>query len=154
MRVAEDAVELVRVGRLNGAHGRLQRRADILGRLPNLAPVGLRRNLKPVLLAPGGVAFIAAGLGQRGLGLFIEHVAHAFVEQEREDELLVIAGINRSAQEHGRAPEIGFELLLRDAGHCSFLCSHFHRFQAFAMHFSKALSVRRKLKLPSDTLSA
>ena len=54
---------------------------------------------------------------QRGLRLFIEHVAHALVEQERKDELLVIAGINRPAQERGRAPEIGFELLLGDAGH-------------------------------------
>lgn len=31
--------------------------------------VGFRRNLKPVLLAPGGVALIAAGFRQRSLGL-------------------------------------------------------------------------------------
>ena len=50
LRVAEDAVELVRVGRLDGAHGRLERPADVRGRLPHVAPVAPRRNLEAVVL--------------------------------------------------------------------------------------------------------
>ena len=55
LRVAEDAVELVGVGRLDGAHGRLERCADILGDLPHLAPMGLGRNLETVVLREDGV---------------------------------------------------------------------------------------------------
>jgi len=64
-----------------------------------------------------GKLHVTAGLLQRDLRFFIEHVAHAFVKQQRENELLVITGINRPAQERGRTPEIGFELLLGNAGH-------------------------------------
>jgi hypothetical protein len=41
------------------------------------------------------------------------------VEEQREDELLVVPRINRPPQEHGGAPEVGFELLLGDAGHAT-----------------------------------
>ena len=50
LRVAEDAVELVRVGGLDGAHGGLKRLADVLGRLPHVAPVGFLRDLEAVVL--------------------------------------------------------------------------------------------------------
>jgi hypothetical protein len=49
---------------------------------------------------------VTAGLLQCNLRFFIEHVAHAFVKQQRENELLVIAGINRPAQKRGCAPKI------------------------------------------------
>ncbi len=79
--------------------------------------MGFRRNLETMLLLAGGVTLVTAGFGQRRLRFFVEHVTQAFVKQEREDELLVVAGINRPAQERGCAPEIGFKLLLGDAGH-------------------------------------
>ena len=116
LRVAKDAVELVRVGRFNGPHGGLERRSDILGRLPHVAPVGFLGNLEAVVLRIRRKRRIAAGLLQRRLCFLVKHVAEAFVEQQREDELLVVARINRPAQERGRAPEVGFELLLGDTG--------------------------------------
>ena len=114
--VAEDAVELVGVGGLDGPQGVLEGAADVLGDLPHLAPVGLRRDLEAVVLREGGELRVTAGLRQRRLGLLVEDVAQALVEQQREDELLVVAGVDGAAQEHGRAPEVGFELLLGDAG--------------------------------------
>ena len=116
--VAEDAVELVGVGRLDGAHGALQGAADVRGGLPHLAPVGFGRNLEAVVLREEGELLVAAGLGQRGLRLLVVHVAEPLEEQQREDELLVVAGVDGAAQERGRAPEVGFELLLGDAS-CS-----------------------------------
>ena len=114
LRVAEDAVELVGIGRLDGAHGGLERLADVLGRLPHLAPMGLRRDLETVVLWVSGEVVVAAGFLQCSLRLLVEHIAQAFVKQQREDELLVVAGVNGSAQKRGRAPEVGFELLLSD----------------------------------------
>ena len=83
-----------------------------LAALPHLAPVGFARNLEAVVLRVGGEVRVAAGLRQRSLRLLIEHVAETLVEQQRENELLVVAGINGPAQERGRSPEVGFELLL------------------------------------------
>jgi hypothetical protein len=55
---------------------------------------------------------------QRGdQGLFVENVAKPFEEKEGENELLVVAGVDGPAQDGGRPPKVGFELLLGDAGH-------------------------------------
>ena len=78
--------------------------------------MGLGRNLEAVVLRVGGELRVAAGFLQRGLRLLVEDVAEALVEQQREDELLVVARVDGPAQERGRAPEVGFELLLGDAG--------------------------------------
>ena len=88
-----------------------------LAALPHLAPMGFLRDLKAVVFRVGGELRVAAGLLQRDLRLLIEHVAQALVEQQREDELLVVAGINGAAQKRGCAPEVGFELLLGNAAH-------------------------------------
>ena len=79
--------------------------------------MGLLWDLEPVVFRVGGERGIPARLLQRRLSFLIEHVAHALVEKQRENELLVVTGVNRPPQEGGRAPEVGFELLLGDAGH-------------------------------------
>ena len=107
--------ELVQVGGFDGPHGGLKRLADVLGGLADLAPVRVRRDLEAVVLRVGGEVLVATGLIESGLGFFIKDIAEAFEEQEREDERLVVAGINGAAQESGGAPEVGFELLLGDA---------------------------------------
>ena len=84
--------------------------------------MGLGGNLKAVVLRVGGKFGIAAGLGQRRLGFLVEDITQALVEEQREDELLVVPGINGAAQERGRAPEVGFKLLLGDAGHGFCFC--------------------------------
>src|SRR5688500_5663164 len=103
-------------GGLGGAQGVLQDAANIRGGLTHPAPVGLRRNLEAVVLREEGELLIPVRLGQRGLRPLVEHVAQALVEQQRKDELLVVASVNGAAQERGYAPEVGFELLLGNAG--------------------------------------
>ena len=46
---------------------------------------------------------------------FIRQAVKAFIEEQREDELLIIARVNKSAQDICRAPEIGFEFGLGEA---------------------------------------
>ena len=75
------------------------RRADVLGRLPHLAPVGVGRDLEAVVLRVGGERRVAAGFRQRGLRLLVEDIAQALEEQQREDELLVVAGVDGAAQQ-------------------------------------------------------
>lgn len=50
----------------------------------------------------GSEGFVAAGFLECNLSLLIKHIADALVEQEREDELFVIAGVNGPAQKSGR----------------------------------------------------
>jgi len=77
--------------------------------------MGVRGDLEPVLLPPGRVALVAARFPARGLRCFVENVAEALVEQQREDELLVVAGIDGAAQERGGAPQVRFQLRLGNA---------------------------------------
>jgi hypothetical protein len=77
----------------------------------------VRRHLKAVVLREQRKVLIPARFPQRGDGLLIEDIAQPLVEQQREDELLVVPRINRPPQEHGGTPEVGFEVLLGDAGH-------------------------------------
>ena len=103
--VAEDAVELVGVGGLDGPHGGLQGAADVLGGLPHLAPVGLGRDLEAVVLRESGEVCVAAGLGQGGLRLLVEDIAQPLVEQQRKDELLVVAGVDGARAGASAAPQ-------------------------------------------------
>ena len=117
LRVAEDAIEFGRVGGLDRAHGGLQRLTHVHGNLTHLAPVGIRWDLETVVLRVRGELRIAARLGEGDPGFLVKYIAQAFEKQQRKDELLVVSGVDGPAQEHGRAPQVGFELLLGDAGH-------------------------------------
>ncbi len=55
-----------------------------------------------------GVEHVTGFLERLGI-LLVPHVRETLVEQQREDELLVIAGIHQSAQDGGGAPQVGFE---------------------------------------------
>ena len=69
-------------------------------------------DLETVVLAIGSEGSVAARFFECSLCLLVKHIADAFIEQEREDELLVVAGVNGPAQKRRRAPQVGFELLL------------------------------------------
>ena len=56
--------------------------------------MGVLRDLEAVLFGKRGVFLIAAGLLQRIGQLLVIDVAQALVEQQREDELLVVAGVD------------------------------------------------------------
>ena len=54
------------------------------------------------------------------LVLFFPDVGNALVEQQRKHELLVIASVDQTAQQHGGTPEVAFEILLGySCAHCS-----------------------------------
>src|SRR6266436_910798 len=57
------------------------------------------------------------GFLQRSLRFLVEYVAQALVEQQREDELLVVTGVDRPPEQRRRTPEVGFQLLLSNLAH-------------------------------------
>jgi hypothetical protein len=73
------------------------------------------RDLEAVVLGELGIRKIAVGIGQGRLIFLVPDIRDALEEEQREDELLVVAGVDQPAQEDSRAPEVGFECLLGDA---------------------------------------
>ena len=66
------------------------------------------RDEEAVELGAAGVVLVAIALGE-GLGeLFVVDVADALEEEQREDELLVVAGINVATQVGRGTPEVFF----------------------------------------------
>jgi hypothetical protein len=57
-----------------------------------------------MILRVSGKLDIAAGLGKRGLRFLIKDVAEAFIEQQWENELLVVACVDGPTQEHSGTP--------------------------------------------------
>ena len=53
-------------------------------------------------------------LGDELLALLVEAVGQPLEEQQAEDEVLVVAAVDRAAQDVGRGPEVAFELLARE----------------------------------------
>ena len=117
LSIAEDAVELVRVGRFDGTHGRLEGAAYVSVDLADFVPVSIGRHLEAVVFREQCKVLVPAGITQGSDRFLVEYVAEAFVEEQREDELLVVARVDGSPEEHSRAPEVGFELLLGDTIH-------------------------------------
>jgi hypothetical protein len=56
------------------------------------------RDLEAVLLRKHGVFLITAGLLQRFGQFLVIDIAQALVEQQREDELLVVTGVDIATQ--------------------------------------------------------
>jgi hypothetical protein len=73
-RVAEDAVEQIRVGGLNGTHGLLDGGTDVLGRLAYVVPVRALRDLEAVVLGELRAGEVAARVGQRRLVLLVPDI--------------------------------------------------------------------------------
>ena len=78
--------------------------------------MGTVRDLEAVLFGECGVGLVAVGLLERCGVLLVEDVAEPLEEQQREDERLVLAGVDGASQQRGGAPEVGLELALGDAG--------------------------------------
>ena len=67
---------------------------------------------REAVVGRGAGVRLVAGLVEGGLILLVPHVGEALEEEQREDVLLVVAGVDQAPQELGRAPEVGLELLL------------------------------------------
>ena len=98
LSIAEDTKELIGVGRLNCPQSILQLGADVLAGFANGFPVGVLGDLKAMGLGKVGISFIATRFLERLLDLFVEYVAQSFIEQQRKNELLVIASVDVTAQ--------------------------------------------------------
>ena len=73
-----------------------------------------------MILSERGEVHVTTGLLQSPLVFLIVNIAKPLEEQEREDELLIVARVDGAAQERGRAPQVGLKLLLGDtAAHVS-----------------------------------
>ena len=110
LRIAEDAVERLRVRLLDAAHRLLQRLADVGGDRAHVVPVAALGDLKAVVLRELGVFLVAAGFRQRGLVFLVVHIGDALEEEQREDVGLEVGGIDRAAQDVRGFPEMGFKL--------------------------------------------
>ena len=67
------------------------------------------RNLEAVVFGELGIGQVAAGFREGRLILLVPDIRDALEEQQREDELLVVAGVDEAAQQDGGAPEIQFD---------------------------------------------
>ena len=109
--ITEHALQPLRVGRFDGKKRREQRAADIPRDRSHVVPVRPSGNNKPVISSGGGVAFVT-GFVERLPVILVPNVGEAFEEHQREDVLLVVAGIDEATQERGCAPEMPFEFAL------------------------------------------
>ena len=112
--VAEDAGEGVGVGGLDGAHGLLECLPMSVVTRADVVPVRAVGDGEAVVLGQVGEFFVAVDL-QRGRVLLVVHVGDPLQEDQRKDELLVVAGVDEAAQHDGRPPQIGLQLALGDA---------------------------------------
>jgi hypothetical protein len=103
LRVAKDTEKFVGIRGFDGSHGLLQAPAYIPADLPNLPPMRIGRDLEAMILWKHREGFVSARFLQRGLNLFVEDIAEALVEQQREDELFVVPRVDGSPQKHRRA---------------------------------------------------
>jgi len=62
----------------------------------DFSPVGFQRNLETMVFREESKLSVAAGFGKSGLDLLVEHVAEPLQEEQRKDELFVVAGIDGS----------------------------------------------------------
>ena len=84
--------------------------------LPHLVPAMLERHVEAVLLGIGGFSLVA-GLLEELLELLVPHVTQPFVEQQPENILFVVPGIDGASQDVGCLPKMPFEFRLRKFRH-------------------------------------
>lgn len=106
LRVAEDAVERIRIRRLDTPHCFLQSLADVCRHRAEIVPVALMRDLEPIVLREPGIFFIAPGFRESCPVLLIVDVGDPFEEEQREDVGLEVGRVDRPTQNIGGLPEM------------------------------------------------
>jgi hypothetical protein len=71
-------------------------------------------NGEPVIFGEVGELFVAVDLHGGGV-LFVVYVGDPLEEDEREDVLLVVAGVDEAAQDDRGTPKVGLQFTLADA---------------------------------------
>ena len=85
--------------------------------------VGDRADVVPVAAVGDGEAVVLGEVGEflvavhlhRGGVLLVVDVGDPLQEDQREDVLLVVAGVDEAAQDDGGAPQVGLQLALGDS---------------------------------------
>jgi len=72
------------------------------------------RDGEPVIFGEVGQVFVAVDLHGGGV-LFVVDVGDPLEEDEREDVLLVVAGVDQAAQDDRGTPQVGLQFTLADA---------------------------------------
>nr|WP_295265487.1 hypothetical protein [Selenomonas sp.] len=111
-RIAEDAGKLPGVRLLDGLECIRERRADVFRGVAHVAPARALRDVEEVRLVPVPRLGTVFRFGVRVF--FVVNVGEALQKEQRENILLVRAGVDARAQELGRAPEVSFEFVNRD----------------------------------------
>ena len=85
---------------------------DLGGLLAHGIPAMFGRNVEAVLVRVGGFLAVAR-LGEEPLELLVPHITEPLIEQQAEDVLLVVPGIDSAAKDVRSPPELSFQFLLR-----------------------------------------
>ena len=88
----------------------VERLADVRGPLLDGAPPRPVRYEELVLIGVGPRDVLGHAVGDQLLGLLLEPVREPFQEEQAEDVGLVVAAVDRPAQDVGRGPEVLLEL--------------------------------------------
>ena len=96
--IAENAVQRIRVGLFNAAHGRLESKTNIGAFGTDILPMTAFRDLKTVIFRKGGIFLIPVGLLQRGGELLIIDIGKTLKKQKRKNIGFKIRRIHRPAQ--------------------------------------------------------
>ena len=113
-RTAEDTFEPLRVGRFDRLVGIEECPAYITRGVTHILPAGTLGNGEPVVGGCGGVALVLGVFERFGVVAFPD-IRESLEEEQREDVLLVVAGIDEPTQQRGCTPEVGLEFLLGEA---------------------------------------
>lgn len=104
----------MRIGLLDAAKGVWHGLADIGRDLAHIAPVAVFGDLESVVFRKQGGLIVAPEGLERGLVLFVMHVGDALEEEKRENVGLEAGCIDRTAEDVGGFPKVGFELAKLD----------------------------------------
>ena len=88
----------------------MKRPSDVGRDSAHIAPVAALGNLEPVVLRKLRILLIAARFVQSSLVLLVMHIRNPLEEEQREDVGLEVGSIDRTTEDVGRFPEVGFEL--------------------------------------------
>ena len=122
-RVAKYPSQAFWVGCLDGAERASQCPADIPCRSADVGPVCAGRDDEPVVGSRLRVALVA-GLVEGVPEFFVPDVGEALEEEQREDVLLIVPGVDQAAQEVRGTPEVRLQRLLAQVFGGSALVRH------------------------------
>lgn len=117
IHIAEHAAQ-PDVGVFDGVQRIVQPLTDLGRLLAYGVPAVFFGNVETMLIGVGGFLAVA-GLNQKRLELLVPYIAKALIEQQAEDVLLVVGGIDGASQDIRCAPEVPLKLGLRQFGHYS-----------------------------------